>query len=137
MISESIDIFKLLSERAERRKEEKAELLRSLGVREYFKEGNVRIDTKICQGIECRLCIKVCPTNALYWAYGRVNITEDLCIYCAACVLSCIVDDCIKVIRKRADGKVESFSTPGEAAKLLHSISSKRRFNLVSRVFQR
>ena len=136
MSPESVDIFQLLSESAKRKRERKTELLKSLGIRELFEEGNIKINTEICQGIECRLCIKACPTNALYWAYGRVNVTEDLCIYCAACVLSCIVDNCIKVARKRANGKTESFGTPEEAAKLLQSISSRRRFDLVSRVLQ-
>lgn len=132
----NIDIFQLLSESAKRKREQKAELLKSLGVKEYFDEGSVKINTKICQGIECRLCIKACPTNALYWSYGQINVTEDLCIYCAACVLSCIVDNCIKVTRKRANGRIESFGTPEEAAKLLQSISSRRRIDLVGRVFQ-
>lgn len=132
----SIDIFHMLSENARRRKARREELLKAIGVKEYFIEGNVKIDNKICQGIECKLCIKVCPTNALYWSYGRVKLVEDLCVYCAACVLSCIVDGCIKVTRKRADGKIESFSKPAEAVKLLQTLSSKRRVNLVSRVFQ-
>ncbi|MEM2538924.1 MAG: 4Fe-4S binding protein, partial [Candidatus Bathyarchaeia archaeon] len=101
----SIDIFHLLSEDARKRKARREELLKAMGVKEYFADGDVKIDNKICQGIECKLCIKACPTNALYWSYGRVNLVKDLCIYCAACVLSCIVDDCIKVTRKRADGK--------------------------------
>ena len=136
MNPESIDIFQLLSQSAKRKRERKTELLKSLGVKELFEEGNIKINAEICQGIECRLCIKACPTNALYWGYGQVNITEDLCIYCAACVLSCIVDNCIKVTRRRANGRTESFSTSEEAAKLLQVISSKKRVNLVSRVLQ-
>ncbi len=136
MNPKNIDIFQLLFEDAEKRRKKKTELLKTLGIREYFKEGNVRIDIKICQGIECRLCIKACPTNALYWSQGQVNVTEDLCIYCAACVLSCIVDGCIKITRKRIDGRIESFSTPREAIRLLQSISSRRRIDLVSRVLK-
>lgn len=135
--SKGIDIFQLLYENTKRKRERRSDLLKSLGIKEYFSEGSVKINDRICQGIECKLCIKACPTKALYWGYGQVNIVEDLCVYCAACVLSCIVDDCIKVSRKRQDGKIESFSKPKEAAKLLQSISSKRRITLVNRVFQR
>ncbi|MEM1581138.1 MAG: hypothetical protein QXK89_01320 [Candidatus Bathyarchaeia archaeon] len=135
--SKGIDIFQLLYENTKRKRERRSDLLKSLGIKEYFSEGSVKINDRICQGIECKLCIKACPTKALYWGYGQVNIVEDLCVYCAACVLSCIVDDCIKVARKRQDGKIESFSKPKEAAKLLQSISSKRRITLVNRVFQR
>ncbi|MBS7648109.1 hypothetical protein KEJ17_00460 [Candidatus Bathyarchaeota archaeon] len=135
--SKGIDIFQLLYENTKRKRERRSDLLKSLGIKEYFSEGSVKINDRICQGIECKLCIKACPTKALYWGYGQVNIVEDLCVYCAACVLSCIVDDCIKVSRKRQAGKIESFSKPKEAAKLLQSISSKRRITLVNRVFQR
>jgi len=34
----------------------------------------VKINKSICQGIECRLCIKACPTNALYRSYGQLKI---------------------------------------------------------------
>jgi Fe-S-cluster-containing hydrogenase component 2 len=132
-----VDIFQMLIEDSKRRRERRAELLKNLGVIEYFSDGEISINSKICQGIECKLCIKACPTSALYWSYGRVNVVEEVCIYCAACVLSCIVNDCIKVTRKRPDGRIEKFSKPIDVIKLLNSISSKRRSNLVSRVFQR
>jgi len=131
-----VDIFQVLTEDSRRKRKRRADLLKTLGVIEYFSDGEISINSRICQGIECKLCIKACPTNALYWGYGRVNVVEEICVYCAACVLSCIVDDCIKVTRKRPDGRIEKFSKPMEAVKLLNSISSKRRSNLVSRVFQ-
>ncbi|MEM1530761.1 MAG: 4Fe-4S binding protein [Candidatus Bathyarchaeia archaeon] len=132
-----VDIFRMLSEDAKRRRERRTELLRELGVKEYFIDGSIRINNRICQGIECKLCIKACPTNALYWGYGQVNVVEDICVYCAACVLSCIVDDCIKVTRKRPDGRVEVFSKSSEAVKLLNLIGSRRRIELIGRVFRR
>lgn len=134
---ESIDIFRMLFEESKKKREKRTEILESIGVKEFFEHGKIEINNRTCQGIECKLCIKACPTNALYWGYGRVNVIEDLCIYCAACVLSCIVDNCIKVARKRAGGRAEVFSTPREAAKLLQSISNRRRADLVSRVFRR
>lgn len=134
--SKSTDIFQMLLESARRRRDLRSEILKSLGIREYFADGSISINSVTCRGLECKLCIEACPTNALYWGGGRVNVVEDLCIYCAACVLSCIVDDCIKVSRRRLDGRVEAFSRPGEAAKLLQTISSRRRINLVDRVFR-
>ncbi len=130
------DIFQMLLEEEKRKREKRTKFLESIGVKEFFESGNIEIDHKICQGIECKLCIKACPANALYWGLGRVNVITDICVYCAACVLNCIVDNCIKVRRKRADGKTEAFSTPREAIILLQNISTKKRVDLVSRVFQ-
>ena len=129
------DIFQLLLESAEKKREEKARLLESLGAKEYFEEGSISIDKRTCDGIECKLCIEACPTNALYWGYGEVKITEELCVYCAACVLCCIVDDCIYISRKRPNGEIEEFSTPTEASKLLTNINTKKRADITKRRF--
>ena len=116
-------------------KEVKRELLLgSLGVRELFEEGGVKIDKKICKGVECQLCIKACPTNALYWKMGEVGLVDDLCIYCTSCVLNCIVDGCIAVVRKRNDGTVEWFSTPEEVFALLKDMNNNRRVATISRI---
>jgi len=113
---DSKDIYSLLEETEEKKRLKlRGEILCTIGVgEEYFEEGSVKIDKTICRGAECKLCIKACPTHALYWEVGEVKLEKDLCIYCAACVLSCIVDDCIKVNRKRKDGEIETFSTPRE-----------------------
>jgi len=127
----SVNIYDLLlqaSEKKEKEKKEKrAELLKSMGVKEYFEEGSIEIDMKTCKGLECNLCVETCPTNALYWKAGEIGIVEDLCIYCAACVLNCVVDNCIRVRRKRSHGEVEKFSTPRDVLRLLHNINSKKR----------
>src|SRR4030066_1359707 len=134
--SSSVDIFGLLSGNEEKaRKKQRQELLESTGVKEFFPEGKINIHTRTCWGQECKLCIKACPTNALYWKAGEIGITEDLCVYCSACVLSCMVDDCIKVERKREDGKSEKFSKPKETIKLENSINTKKRFQRVKEVF--
>jgi NAD-dependent dihydropyrimidine dehydrogenase PreA subunit len=134
--SSNIDMFSLLSDTAERaKKKRREELLTSLGVTDFFAEGNISIDKRTCWGVECKLCIKACPTNALYWKAGEVGIVEDLCVYCGACVLCCMVNDCIKVERKREDGKVERFSKPKEIVKLEDKINTKKRLERVRDLF--
>lgn len=123
-----VDIYRLLLEASKRReRERRAQLLQSLGVKEFFEEGSIRIDMKTCRGAECKLCIKACPTNALYWKAGEVSIQGELCVYCAACVWSCVVDNCIQVTRRRPNGGNESISNPKEVLRLLNTINSKKR----------
>jgi len=126
--SKDVDIFQLLEEDSEQRTKEKREqLLKSIGIQEFFEEGSIKIDAGTCDGVECKLCIEACPTNALYWGSGKVGIVDELCVFCTACVLGCIVDDCIKVKRKRADGEVEEFSSPAQALRLQHKINTRKR----------
>jgi MinD superfamily P-loop ATPase len=134
--SSNVDIFGLLSvDKDEEKKKQRKELLAATGVKEFFEEGKISIDKRTCWGLECKLCIEKCPTNALYWKTGEVGIVEDLCVYCGACVLCCMVDDCIKVERKREDGKIERFSKPQEIVKLQDKINVKKRLQRVKTVF--
>lgn len=132
-------MHKLLLESSERkRKEKKTErtrLLQSMGVQECFEEGKITINMKTCKGVECKLCIEACPTNALYWKAGEIGIVEDLCVYCAACVFSCIVDDCIQITRKRPNGKIEKFSSPRDVLKLLRHTGSEKTRDRVKSIF--
>lgn len=122
------DIFQILTEETDKRKKKRREeLLAPLDVEEFFVEGSIDIDKKICDGVECKLCIEACPTNALYWRLGKVGIIDDLCIYCGACVLSCIVDDCIRIMRKRPDGDVEEFSKSRGFLMLQHVLCARKR----------
>jgi len=130
-----LDIFQMLYECTQKKRQEKTRLLESLGVKEYFKEGSIKIDKRTCKGVECKVCIKACPTNALYWGYGDIKIVEDLCVYCAACVLSCIVDNCIQVTRKRPDGMIERYGKPSDVLSLLNRTNSKRRLSVTERRF--
>ena len=127
----SVNIYDLLSDEVAEIKEEKknrrAELLESIGVEDRFEDGSIKIDMRTCRGLECNLCVKACPTNALYWRAGEIGIEEDLCIHCTACVLNCCVDNCIKVTRKRPDSKTETFSTPKEALEVNRIIAAKNR----------
>jgi ferredoxin len=132
----SQDMFHLLTETARKEKKKlRKELLAPLGLEEFFSEGDITINKRTCRGVECKLCVKACPTSALFWKAGEVGITKELCIYCGACVLSCIVDDCIRVVRKRANGEVESFSKPKSFTALQHGISGKKRFEITKDVF--
>ncbi len=132
----TMDIFNLLAEASERkRKEKRAELLQSVGVKEFFEEGSIKIDMKTCKGVECKFCIEVCPTNALYWRAGEVCVTEELCVYCTSCVLNCMVDDCIEVTRKRPNGETETFSKPQDVFLLLDNINTRNRIKTTKMLF--
>ena len=137
--SAGIDIFSLLSDSGEKERAEKRklreELLGQTGVKEFFTDGKIGINKRTCQGLECKLCIKACPTNALYWKQGEVGIVDDLCVYCGACVLSCMIDDCIKIERTRENGKVEKFGKPKDVLRLQNTINIKKRFDRVCEVF--
>jgi ferredoxin len=74
--SSSLDIFQLLEETTEKeKKRQREELLAPLGIEEFFIEGSISINKRTCQGVECKLCIESCPTNALFWRAGEVGIT--------------------------------------------------------------
>ena len=133
----STDILDLLSEHnpEQAKKKRRQELLEPTGVKELFKEGSININKFTCVGVQCNLCVKACPTSALYWKRGELGIIEDLCVYCGACVLNCIVDDCIRVERKREDGEVERFSKPKDVITLAKKINAKKRLGRVTAVF--
>jgi len=133
----SADMFGLLAESSpeQAKKKRRQELLEPTGVKELFKEGSININKFTCAGVQCKLCVKACPTSALYWARGEVGIIEDLCVYCGACVLNCMVDDCIKIERKREDGEVERFSKPKDVITLTEKINAKKRLGRVTSVF--
>jgi ferredoxin len=130
------DIYQLLQKTSkEKKKKERAQLLQSIGVKEFFESGTIQIDMKICRGTECELCIKACPTNALYWKTGEIGIVKELCVYCSACVLNCIVDNCIQVSRTRVDGEIEKFSNPEQILRLLQDINTRKRSKTVRLLF--
>jgi len=132
----SLDIYQLLQEASRKRESEgKTQLLQSIGVKEFFEEGNIRIDKNTCKGVECKLCIEACPTNALYWKAGEVGIVKELCVYCAACVWSCVVDNCIQITRKRPNGETEKICTQKQVLTLLDNINSKKRAKITRDLF--
>ncbi len=107
-------------------REERIQLLESIGVKEVFDKGEMKINRRTCRGVDCRLCIQACPTNALYWKEGEVGIVEELCVYCTSCVNVCMIDNCIHVSRVRPEGETEKFSSPQEIQRLLRRISCRK-----------
>jgi ferredoxin len=137
MPSKPPSIFDLMNEDSEalneeeERKKRRKELIEPTGVKELFKEGKISINKFTCVGGQCKLCIKACPTNALYWGTGEVGIIEDLCVYCGACVANCMVDNCIKVERTTDDSKTEKFGKIDDIIKLDERKNTKKRFERV------
>ena len=131
-----VDIFKLLETASEGKKEERKQILESLNVKEFFEEGSININKKTCRGVECKLCIEACPTHALYWTSGEVKIEKNLCVYCTSCVLSCIVDNCIHIQRKRPSGEIEGFSTPRDVRIILQKIDSKKKIERIRSILK-
>jgi len=135
-VSSGTDIYQLLLEASKkRRRERRTQLLQPIGIKEFFEEGSISIDKRTCKGVECKLCIEACPTNALYWKSGEVGIVEELCVFCTACVANCIVDNCIRISRKRPNGEIERFSTPTDALTLLSRLNSERRIEAIKLLF--
>jgi ferredoxin len=134
--SPSVDIFQLLvAEREKERRKRKEEVLAPLGIKEFFAEGKITIDKRTCQGVGCKLCIRACPTDALFWKAGEIGLTEELCIYCGACVLSCIVDDCIEVTRKISTGELVTFSKSRDFFTLQNNINTRKRVERIKGFF--
>jgi len=131
----AMDIYKVLLEASKKKKKARREpLLKSIGVKEFFEEGSIKVDMKTCKGVECQFCIKICPTKALYWRFGEIGITEDLCVYCAACVLGCMVDNCIEVTRKRMNGTNERFGTPLDVLTMLNNVNARNRMKAIKSI---
>jgi Fe-S-cluster-containing hydrogenase component 2 len=134
--AKDIDIFQLLETASkQKQRQERQAILSDLEVQDLFCDGSIMINRQTCLGVECKLCIDVCPTHALFWAKGDVGIENQLCIYCMACVFSCIVEDCITITRKRATGEEETFSNIKRACVLLHEIALSKRIERIQSVY--
>jgi len=139
----TINIFGLMAESEENSAEKKPEktlrqeLLETTKYKDHdlYPKGTITVNKYTCVGVQCKLCIKACPTSALYWTNSGIGITEELCLHCEACVLCCMVDDCIKVTRKREDGETECFSKPRDVTVLTNRLNAKKRRQRVSDIF--
>jgi ferredoxin len=132
---DNVNIFGLLTEDTvdSEKKKKREELLAPTGVVDIFQGGTISINMYTCVGVQCKACIKVCPTNALYWGNGKIEIVDDLCVYCGACVLICQVDDCIKLERIR-NNKIEKFSKPGDVLLFQKKANTNKRVQRVRSV---
>ena len=84
------NIYDLLLQASEKEKKEKrAELLKSMGVKEYFEEGSMEIDMRTCKGIECNLCVKTCPTFSIDEEGVKKGKPKITCAKCGKCVDTC------------------------------------------------
>jgi ferredoxin len=123
MPSKQPSIFDLMNEESESKVDEKTEkkklrqeLLAPTGVEDLFKEGKISINKFTCVGGQCKLCIKACPTNALYWSTGGVGITEVVRLLWRLRART-VVDDCA---RSSANAKTAQwkFSKPSDIVNL-------------------
>ncbi|MEM2425024.1 MAG: 4Fe-4S dicluster domain-containing protein [Candidatus Bathyarchaeia archaeon] len=98
--------------------------------------GEIVIDREKCKGVLCQQCVTACPERALVWiAYpGEIRVEKNVCRLCMACVVSCPVENCIKVVRKRSSGKVEIFGTLRDALRIVNDLNAKKRLSIVSRI---
>ncbi|MCW4009769.1 MAG: hypothetical protein NWF05_04010 [Candidatus Bathyarchaeota archaeon] len=142
--SSSIDIFDMLSDSEKKADEtetpqnaQRQELLASTKYKDkdLYPEGTITINRYTCVGLQCKLCIKACPTNALYWTNNGIEVIDDLCLHCDACVLCCMVDDCIKVTRKRPDGKTETFSKPKDVIVMVDKANAEKRMQRICDIY--
>ena len=138
--SPAIDIFSMLSDSAQQKTEEttktqRQELLETTKCKDIYPDGTITINKHTCVGVQCKLCIKACPTNALYWKNSGIGVTEDLCLHCEACVLCCMVEDCIRITRKREDGKFECFSKTKDIVALSNRTNAEKRLQRIRDIF--
>ncbi len=130
LMNEEDESQRQVDEEKEKRQRRK-ELLEPTGVKELYRDGKISINKFTCVGGQCKACIKACPTNALYWGTGEVGVIDDLCVYCGACVVNCMVDNCIKIERTRESGETEKFSKPIDVVKLQERHNTKKRLERV------
>jgi len=135
-LSGGVDIFSMMVEEEEKRRRAlREEVLGTLGIQDIFVKGSVSVDMRKCYGRECDMCVKACPTRAIFWRDNELVIQEEICIFCTACVANCMVEGCIRVRRVRPDGTVEEYSSVREVAVLLRSISGRKALEAVEAVF--
>lgn len=47
----------------------------------------VKIDNDKCD--KCLICVKLCPTKAIYLEKDELEVNQELCINCYGCVVVC------------------------------------------------
>ena len=61
------------------------------GGREYSDLSEMRIDSDLCQGEKCRICVNEFACPALEWDFqnGKARIIQHMCVRCGACIAVC------------------------------------------------
>lgn len=67
---------------------------------------SIRVIKEKCIG--CKLCLAVCPFDAIALADGKAEIDLDKCNLCGACVSSCKKFQAIELIRREDAGAVDT-----------------------------
>jgi 4Fe-4S ferredoxin len=65
--------------------------------------GLISFDPRHCPP-NCRACTEVCPSGAIHWDDGLVQLDETICVYCLSCTIVCPVDEALEVKRERIQG---------------------------------
>jgi formate hydrogenlyase subunit 6/NADH:ubiquinone oxidoreductase subunit I len=61
-------------------------------------QGTIKIDTKLCPE-DCAICEEVCPTKTIQTKDGKMDVSDEFCVFCSACEKVC-PEKAIKVERK-------------------------------------
>jgi len=94
-----------------------------------FIEGTISIDSDKCPG-GCSTCIEVCPVQCLSLPIApketpwkkepKVDVNEDKCLFCGACLFSCPAKGAITITRTNI-----KHSSEGADSKIWRNIESK------------
>jgi len=52
-----------------------------------YNKGSITVRGHIC--IQCKICMKICPTDAIEFTDGHMTLDEDKCIACGECATKC------------------------------------------------
>jgi len=61
--------------------------LNAITVKKPF-QGRLDLKRDLCPN-ECRVCVEICPTDAIHWENDELVITTELCLFCSACQKVC------------------------------------------------
>ncbi|MFW9995078.1 MAG: 4Fe-4S dicluster domain-containing protein [Candidatus Odinarchaeota archaeon] len=107
-------------------------ILRDMNVPQNYRNIEITINTSLCP-LGCQMCVKACPTSALYF-FEVVHVQKELCIGCGACASACPYVEPIKITRTRiSDGKTEVFRNLKEFVKTNNAENARKRIKYLSK----
>ncbi|MHA1170220.1 MAG: 4Fe-4S dicluster domain-containing protein [Candidatus Hodarchaeales archaeon] len=89
----------------------------------------MEIDSSKCP-LGCNICVGSCPTNALYF-FQKVNVQQELCVGCGACIFSCMYDGVIKITRTSKNGIKEHYESKRSFTLISNSTNSRKRVKTI------